>query len=111
MEDEENQVRGFVHFADGSGVGFAYLTLFTIREAVRIVKNGEVCFILVYQNKLEKVFYIEKPKRKWLIELKDVFFCIKLVEKSYSFDDVLRDILVLFLGFSILVFWSNTLYC
>ncbi|XP_050316051.1 alpha-tocopherol transfer protein-like [Anthonomus grandis grandis] len=41
MEDEENQVRGFVHFADGSGVGFAYLTLFTIREAVRIVKNGE----------------------------------------------------------------------
>ena len=42
MEDEENQVRGFVHFADGSGVGFAYLTLFTIREAFRIVKNGEV---------------------------------------------------------------------
>ncbi|XP_019876611.1 alpha-tocopherol transfer protein-like [Aethina tumida] len=41
MEDEENQVRGFVHFADGQGVGFAYLTLFTIKEAVRIVKNGE----------------------------------------------------------------------
>ncbi|KAJ8969733.1 hypothetical protein NQ317_006394 [Molorchus minor] len=41
MEDEENQVRGYVHFADGQGVGFAYLTLFTIREAVRIVKNGE----------------------------------------------------------------------
>ncbi|RZC32955.1 alpha-tocopherol transfer protein-like [Asbolus verrucosus] len=33
MEDEENQVRGFVHFADGQGVGFAYLTLFTIKEA------------------------------------------------------------------------------
>lgn len=42
MEDEENQVRGFVHFADGQGVGFAHLTLFTIKEAVRIVKNGEV---------------------------------------------------------------------
>lgn len=41
MEDEENQVRGFVHFADGKGVGFPYLTLFTIKEAVRIVKNGE----------------------------------------------------------------------
>jgi len=41
MEDEENQIRGFVHFADGAGVGFAYLTLFTIKEAVRIVKNGE----------------------------------------------------------------------
>ncbi|XP_056643517.1 retinaldehyde-binding protein 1-like [Diorhabda sublineata] len=41
MEDEENQVRGFVHFADGQGVGFPYLTLFSIKEAVRIVKNGE----------------------------------------------------------------------
>ncbi|CAH1366969.1 hypothetical protein MTP99_008214 [Tenebrio molitor] len=41
MEDEENQIRGFVHFADGQGVGFSYLTLFTIKEAVRIVKNGE----------------------------------------------------------------------
>lgn len=45
MEDEENQVRGYVHFADGQGVGFAYITLFTIKEAVRIVKNGEVSFI------------------------------------------------------------------
>lgn len=42
MEDEENQIRGYVHFADGQGVGFSYLTLFTIKEAVRIVKNGEV---------------------------------------------------------------------
>lgn len=41
MEDEENQVRGFVHFADGGGVSFPHLTLFTPREAVRIVKNGE----------------------------------------------------------------------
>ncbi|XP_037299763.1 alpha-tocopherol transfer protein-like [Manduca sexta] len=41
MEDEENQVRGLVHFADGAGVSFPHLTLFTPREAVRIVKNGE----------------------------------------------------------------------
>ncbi|KAK9500677.1 hypothetical protein O3M35_001900 [Rhynocoris fuscipes] len=41
MEDEENQVRGFVHFADGAGVTFPYLTLFTPKEAVRIAKNGE----------------------------------------------------------------------
>ncbi|XP_077302149.1 alpha-tocopherol transfer protein-like [Arctopsyche grandis] len=41
MEDEENQVRGFVHYADGGGVSFPHLTLFTPREAVRIVKNGE----------------------------------------------------------------------
>ncbi|XP_063987303.1 alpha-tocopherol transfer protein-like [Diachasmimorpha longicaudata] len=41
MEDEESQVRGFVHFADGAGVSFPHLTLFTPREAVRIVKNGE----------------------------------------------------------------------
>lgn len=42
MEDEESQVRGFVHFADGEGVNFPHLTLFTPKEAVRIVKNGEV---------------------------------------------------------------------
>ncbi|BES98611.1 CRAL_TRIO_N [Nesidiocoris tenuis] len=41
MEDEENQVRGFVHFADCSGVTLPFLTLFTPKEAVRIVKNGE----------------------------------------------------------------------
>lgn len=41
MEDEESQVRGFVYCADGKGVGFPYLTLFTPREACRIVKNGE----------------------------------------------------------------------
>ncbi|XP_043286662.1 alpha-tocopherol transfer protein-like [Venturia canescens] len=41
MEDEESQIRGFVHFADGAGVSFPHLTLFTPREAVRIVKNGE----------------------------------------------------------------------
>lgn len=42
MEDEENQVRGFVHYADGAAVSFPHLTLFTPKEAVRIVKNGEV---------------------------------------------------------------------
>ncbi|CAG9558194.1 unnamed protein product [Danaus chrysippus] len=41
MEDEETQVRGLVHYADGGGVSFPHLTLFTPREAVRIVKNGE----------------------------------------------------------------------
>lgn len=45
MEDEESQVRGFVHFADGAGVSFPHLTLFTPKEAVRIVKNGEVWII------------------------------------------------------------------
>ncbi|XP_046666586.1 alpha-tocopherol transfer protein-like isoform X3 [Homalodisca vitripennis] len=41
MEDEESQVRGFVHYGDGAGVSFPHLTLFTPKEAVRIVKNGE----------------------------------------------------------------------
>ncbi|XP_034254634.1 alpha-tocopherol transfer protein-like [Thrips palmi] len=41
LENEEDQVRGFVHFADGAGVTLPFLTLFTPREAVRIVKNGE----------------------------------------------------------------------
>ena len=45
MEDEENQVRGYVHFSDGAGVSFPHLTLFTPKEAVRIVKNGEVNYL------------------------------------------------------------------
>lgn len=51
LEDEETQVRGLVHFADGQGVNFPHLTLFTPKEAVRIVKNGEVRthHFLVYQ--------------------------------------------------------------
>jgi hypothetical protein len=49
MEDEMNQVHGYVHFADGAGVGFHYLTLFTPKEAVRIVKNGEVCVRNTYR--------------------------------------------------------------
>lgn len=42
LEDEENQIRGFVHVIDGAGVGFSHLTLFTPKEAVRIAKNAEV---------------------------------------------------------------------
>ncbi|KAL0266616.1 UNVERIFIED_CONTAM: hypothetical protein PYX00_009109 [Menopon gallinae] len=41
MEDEESQVRGYIYFCDADGVGLPYLTLFTPKEAVRIVKNGE----------------------------------------------------------------------
>ncbi|XP_066258018.1 retinaldehyde-binding protein 1-like [Euwallacea similis] len=65
MEDEENQVRGFVHFADGSGVGFAYLTLFTIREAVRIVKNGEKT--LPMRHKEVHGFHIH-PSMKFVLD-------------------------------------------
>lgn len=41
MADEENQIRGVVHAGVGTGIGLQYLTLFTIKEAVRIAKNGE----------------------------------------------------------------------
>uniref|UniRef100_A0A182NCP0 CRAL-TRIO domain-containing protein n=1 Tax=Anopheles dirus TaxID=7168 RepID=A0A182NCP0_9DIPT len=41
MADEENQIRGFIHAGVGTGIGLQYLTLFTIKEAVRIAKNGE----------------------------------------------------------------------
>ncbi|PSN31411.1 hypothetical protein C0J52_25476 [Blattella germanica] len=41
MEDEISQVNGYVHFGDGKGIGFHYLTLFTPKEAYRIGKNGE----------------------------------------------------------------------
>lgn len=42
MEDEENQINGFVHVADSTGIGLNYLTLFTPHEAYRIGKNLEV---------------------------------------------------------------------
>lgn len=42
LENEENQIRGFVHIVDGSGVTLPYMTIFTPKEAVRIVKNAEV---------------------------------------------------------------------
>lgn len=42
MEDEENQIRGYVHLVDVTGVTLPYMTLFTPKEAVRIVKNAEV---------------------------------------------------------------------
>lgn len=42
IEDEENQIHGFVHVIDSSGMGFNYLTIFTPHEAYRIGKNLEV---------------------------------------------------------------------
>lgn len=42
MENEENQIRGYVHLVDVTGVNLPYMTLFTPKEAVRIVKNAEV---------------------------------------------------------------------
>lgn len=42
MEDEENQIRGYVHIVDCTGVNLPYMTLFTPKEAVRIIKNAEV---------------------------------------------------------------------
>ncbi|XP_031633047.1 alpha-tocopherol transfer protein-like [Contarinia nasturtii] len=41
MEDEENQIRGYVHIVDCTGVSLPYMTLFTPKEAVRIIKNAE----------------------------------------------------------------------
>lgn len=41
MEDEENQIHGFVHVIDSSSMGFNYLTIFTPHEAYRIGKNIE----------------------------------------------------------------------
>lgn len=42
LEDEVNQINGFVHIIDSSGMGFNYLTIFTPHEAYRIGKNIEV---------------------------------------------------------------------
>jgi len=46
MENQENQVHGYVHYTDAAGMSLQQLTLFTPREAIRIVKNGEVNFEL-----------------------------------------------------------------
>lgn len=51
MEDEENQIHGFVHVIDSSGIGFNYLTIFTPHEAYRIGKNLEVCFAFFLEAK------------------------------------------------------------
>jgi hypothetical protein len=53
MENEEDQVNGVVHFIDGTGVSFPYLTLFTPKEAVRIAKNAEVSNIKIYSARDE----------------------------------------------------------
>lgn len=50
MEDEENQIRGYVHLVDVTGVTLPYMTLFTPKEAVRIVKNAEVNTCIVHKN-------------------------------------------------------------
>lgn len=41
LDDEINQVCGFVHIIDASNLGFNYLTIFTPHEAYRIGKNLE----------------------------------------------------------------------
>lgn len=43
LEDEENQIRGFVHVIDASGMGFNYMTIFTPHDVYRLGKNLEVC--------------------------------------------------------------------
>lgn len=59
MEDQENQVHGYVHYTDAAGMSLQQLTLFTPREAIRIVKNGEVNFEIKKYNILKlKIFYL-----------------------------------------------------
>ncbi|VVC93793.1 unnamed protein product [Leptidea sinapis] len=49
MEDEETQVRGLVHYADGSGVSFPHLTLFTPKEARTIpMRHKEIYGVNVH---------------------------------------------------------------
>lgn len=58
MEDQENQIRGFVHYTDAAGMCLQQMTLFTPREAVRIVKNGEVDLELIHTNFYHKNYFI-----------------------------------------------------
>lgn len=40
IEDEENQIRGFVYLVSASGASMQMLTLVTPKEAMRMIKNG-----------------------------------------------------------------------
>jgi len=58
MEDQENQIRGFVHYTDAAGMCLQQITLFTPKQAVRIVKNGEVLnYFLKNDNILKLKLY------------------------------------------------------
>lgn len=48
MENEEDQIRGLVHIIDAENLTFSHLTLFTPKEAVRIIKNTEVLVSKIY---------------------------------------------------------------
>lgn len=67
MEDQENQIRGFVHYTDAAGMCLQQLTLFTPREAVRIVKNGEVLKICFKKHNILK------------LKLYNLFLCINYI--------------------------------
>lgn len=40
IEDEENQIRGFVYLVDAAGASLQMLTLISPKEALKLVKNG-----------------------------------------------------------------------
>lgn len=40
IEDEENQIRGFVYLVDAAGASLQMLTLVTPKEAARLLRNG-----------------------------------------------------------------------
>lgn len=58
MEDEENQIRGVVHIVDAAGVNLPYMTIFTPKEAARIVKNAEVYHLHDHSDWKRQIFYI-----------------------------------------------------
>lgn len=62
LEDEQTQMRGFVHVIDSSGMGFNYLTIFTPHEAYRIGKNLEVSGT-TEELRSEKRFSVKSSRR------------------------------------------------
>lgn len=58
MEDEENQIRGVVHIVDAAGVNLPYMTIFTPKEAARIVKNAEVYHFNIISESQWQIIYI-----------------------------------------------------
>lgn len=85
MENEEDQIRGFVHMVDCKGIDLKHMTLFTIKEAVRIVKNGER--ILPMRHKTVIAFNLS-PSIKFAVDFGMALISEKMRKRINFFKDI-----------------------
>lgn len=85
MENEENQIRGFVHMTDCSGLALKHMTLFTPKEAVRIVKNGER--IIPMRHKMAIVFNLSSTI-KFAVDFGMALISEKMRKRIHFYKDI-----------------------